>query len=223
MNVLSVVGLSLALMGCAGSPDPVFYALSSRPGQAVATQPLKIELRSPGLPGYLDRPHIVRRVTAERLDLAADERWGAPLDAMVGATLADDLAERLPSCVVYTETGALSAPADVRIEVAVSRFELTASGSVELAAEVAVRWTDPDATRLKRSVLRARPATVRTPDLVASMSGMLAELADAIAAVIHEGRPATADRSTAPAEPTDLAEPAPRGSVSPVLVPRPLP
>ncbi len=216
MNVRIVLGLSLALLGCAGSPDPVFYALSSRSGPTVSSPPLKIELRSPGLPGYLDRPHIVRRVTAERLGLAADERWGAPLDAMAGATLADDLSERLPGCVVYTETGALSATADVRIEVAVSRFELTASGSVELTAEVAVRWTDPDATRLKRYALRIRPATRTTPDLVGSMSGLLGQLADAIAAAIGEGRPALADRPVSSSEPPEP----PLLPVAPGAVPR---
>jgi uncharacterized protein len=190
VNLITLLALSLALAGCAGSPDPVFYALSPREGTVLASQPLKIEVRRPGLPGYLDRPHIVRRVTPERLELAADERWGAPLEAMVGGTLADNLAERLPSCMVYTEAGAVASPADVQVEVEVSRFELTADGSVKLLAEVAVHWTTPDGTRIERHALSARPSSRSTADLVRSMSGLLGLLSDTIAAIIQKGSPA---------------------------------
>jgi uncharacterized lipoprotein YmbA len=189
VKVLGRLGLALALAGCAGSPDPVFYALSSRQGAVQASQPLKIELRRPSLPGYLDRPHIVRRVTGERLELAADERWGAPLEAMVGGTLADDLAERLPSCIVFTEAGAVSSPADVRVEIEVSRFELTDDGSVKLLAEVAVHWTTPDGVRVERQALSAHPSSRSTADLVRSMSELLGLLSDAIASSIRKGPP----------------------------------
>src|SRR4051794_39326417 len=89
--------LALPAVSCASSPDPVFYTLSSQTGRMLASPASRIELRRVGMPGYLDRPHIVRRASAERLELAADERWGAPLDTMVSAALADDLALRLPS------------------------------------------------------------------------------------------------------------------------------
>src|SRR5215218_313443 len=133
-----IIGLGLAtlLMACAHSPEPTFFALSPQKGRLAQSAPaLKVELRRAALPGYLDRPHIVRRATAERLELDGDERWGAPLDEMVGATLAEDLAQRLPSCVVYTDGGAISSEPDVRVEVQLFRFERAASGDVELLAE----------------------------------------------------------------------------------------
>jgi uncharacterized protein len=197
-------------LSCAGSPDPIFYALSTRTGSALSSAPLKIELRNPGLPGYLDRPYIVRRVTAERLELAADERWGAPLDAMVGATLADDLSARLPNCVVFSEAGALSPAADVRVEIEISRFELTDNGSVELVAQVAARWASPDATRMERQTFSLRPTSHNTADLVASMSQVLGLLADAVAQTVRKGPPATVDPSAPPGAP-----------VAPLVVPLP--
>jgi len=194
--------LALPLLGCAGSPDPVFYALSSQNGRALASPPLRIEMRRAGLPGYLDRPHIVRRASAERLELAADERWGAPLDLMVSATLADDLGERLPTCVVFGESGSISSTADVRVEVEITRFELAADGVVQLHAGSAVRWsTGVDAVRLNRHSFSVRPASKSTAELVASMSRALAQLADAIAQTVLQGSPVPAidPRATPPA------------------------
>ncbi len=184
------VALAWLLSACAGSPDPVFYALSSQNGQPLQSPALRIEMRRAGLPGYLDRPHIVRRSSAERLELAADERWGAPLDAMVSATLADDLAERLPSCVVFSESGSISTTADVRVEVEIARFELDAAGSVQLQADSAVRWSvGTDAVRLQRHSFSVRPSSAKTPDLVAGMSRALSQLADAIAQTVLQGAP----------------------------------
>ena len=198
--------LALALTGCAGSPDPVFYALSSRAGSTVSGPALRIEMRNAGLPGYLDRPHIVRRASAERLELAADERWGAPLDAMVSATLADDLGERLPNSVVFTESGSISTTADVRVEVQVTRFELGLEGTVQLQAGVAVRWSNAsEAVRLTRHSISAQPASKSTADLVSAIG----ELSDAIAHTIQMGSPV-------PSEPA-AAEPS--APIVPVVVP----
>ena len=197
-----VLLLALSMVGCASSPDPVFYTLSSQTGRMLASSALRIEMRRVGLPGYLDRPHIVRRASAERLELAADERWGAPLDTMVSAALADDLAERLPSCVVFSESGSISTTADVRVEAEITRFELGADGAVQLQAGYAVRWNNgTDAVRLKRLAIQVRPASKSTADLVSSMSRALAQLADAVAQTVLQGSPTpTATETSLPAE-----------------------
>jgi hypothetical protein len=149
---------------------------------------LTIEVRRPGLPSYLDRPHIVKRVTFERLALDADERWGASLQEMLGTTLADDLSERLPDCAVYSEAGSISAPADARVEVELSRFELTEDGSVKLLAEVAVSWTNTTAIpRIDRYTLSVLPGSSRTADVVSSMSLVLGQLSDVIAKTVLRG------------------------------------
>jgi uncharacterized protein len=184
------LALLLPLAGCAGSPDPTFYALSSHPGRRLTSPAWRIELRRVAMPSYLDRPHVVRRASPERLELAADERWGAPLDALVGATLAEDLGERLPSCVVFSEASSISAPADVRIEVEITRFESAADGVVQLRAGSAVRWgTESDRVRLNRHTIDIRPSTKSTADLVSSLSRSLSQLADAVAQTVLEGPP----------------------------------
>ncbi|MEO6599131.1 MAG: PqiC family protein [Polyangiaceae bacterium] len=191
--------LALSMAACAGSPDPAFYALSSQNGRQLQGPALRIEMRRAGLPGYLDRPHIVRRASAERLALAADERWGAPLDAMVSATLGDDLAERLPNCVLFSEAGSISTAADVRVEVEVTHFELDADGAVHLKADAAVRWSaGKDAVRVKRHAITVQPSGKSTEELIASMSRALAQLADAIAQTIVEGPPPPSEEPAAP-------------------------
>jgi uncharacterized protein len=176
--------LAAMLAGCAHSPDQTFFALSAQAGTNVPSRPLKVELRRAGLPGYLDRPHIVRRATAERLELGGDERWGAPLDEMVGATLAENLSQRLPNCVVFSDAGAISATADVRVEVQLFRFERTADGEAVLLAEVAIHSTNERPDLIQRFAFHETPASGRTADVVTSLSRLLATLSDGIAPLI---------------------------------------
>jgi uncharacterized protein len=182
-------GLATLLMACAHSPEPTFFALSPQNGTLAPGAPaLKVELRRAALPGYLDRPHIVRRATAEQLELDGDERWGAPLDEMVGATLAEDLAQRLPTCVVYTDSGAISSEPDVRVEVQLFRFERAASGDVELRAEVAVHSAQPERSSTRRFSFTQRPASSRTSEIVSILSQLLGRLSDGITAmIVREG------------------------------------
>lgn len=171
------------LAGCAHSPEPTYFALSAQHGRSLPSRALKVELRRAGLPGYLDRPHIVHRATAERLELEGDERWGASLDEMVGATLAENLAQRLPSCAVYMEAGAISSVPDVQLEVQVFRFERTPQGTVELLAEVAVHQAAATPT-VQRFALSQKPDSRRTAAVVATMSELLGKLADGVAPLI---------------------------------------
>jgi uncharacterized lipoprotein YmbA len=186
------------LGGCAHSPEPTYFALSAQRGTSLPSAPLKVELRRAGLPGYLDRPHIVHRATAERLELEGDERWGGSLDDMVGATLAENLAQRLPSCAVYTESGAISSLPDIQLEVQLFRFERSSGGTVELLAEVALHQPSSKAQTVQRFALSQEPAGGRTADVVATMSQLLGQLADRIAPLITR---AAATTSATPANP----------------------
>lgn len=179
-----------AIGGCASSPEPQFYTLFPRGGNELPSEPLQVELRRPGLPGYLDRPQIVRHQQSEKLEFSANSRWGAPLQDMVGSILAENLAQRLPGSSVFTEAGAISAVPDALIELDLQRFELTSKGSVELIAQVAVHWPKTGATpRLDRYALSSPSQGVATEQLVTQMSGLLAGLADSIARSISAGAP----------------------------------
>lgn len=203
--------LPILLAGaCAFSPNPDFYSLYPQPTRAAtpdSQHPLKVQVRRPGLPGYLERPHIVRRIDAGRIELAGNDRWGSPLEDMVSTTLAKNLAQRLPKSSVFTEGGSISTRADVVVETELQRFELAESGDLELIAQVALHWRDtPERSDLRRYEFAETPASQRTADVVEEMSILLARLSDAIAQSLRE-------RPSAPAPPQreQSADPPPEG------------
>jgi uncharacterized lipoprotein YmbA len=183
----AALALVLALVGgCAHSPEPVFYALSVRPGAEHRTRPLVVELRRPSLPAYLDRQHIVRRATSERLDLGGDPHWAAPLDELTSNTLARDLTARLPNCFVLTEGRGIGANPDFVVELEISRFELDEHDKVALDALIAVRPnTSEQRPALERTHFDDAPLETGVAGTVAGMSAALARLADAIAANVE--------------------------------------
>jgi uncharacterized lipoprotein YmbA len=125
-----------------------------------------------------------------RLEFSGAERWGAPLDDLVASILTQDLGQRLPNARVYKESSAISASPDALVEVEIQRFELSANGSVELVAQVAVHWPEaPAQDQIEHYALRRATRNRSTEQLVAQMSGLLAELADSIARSLHDRSP----------------------------------
>lgn len=176
--------LAAVLVGCA-SPEPAYFTLAAVPGVARTGGPTLVELRRPGIAGYLDRPEIVRG-GEYRLRMAAGERWGEPFGDLFGRVLAEDLNRRLPGTTVFTSAGSISATADATVEVDVQRFDADGSGVITLAAQVAVSRVrrGPAVTR---AVRLQRPAGATTVELVAAMSGLVGEMAEVVAAMLRGG------------------------------------
>lgn len=174
---------ALAALSCASSPEPTFYALSAiEEAPQVREQALRVELRRAVVPGYLDRPQLVRRVSSQRLQLSSSERWGAPLQELVSGTLAENLSAQLPASEVYTENSTISSDADVVIDIELRRFELDAQGQVNLTAVVATQFLGPQPRTTRRDYkFLERPASSSADDVVATMSELLAQLSGAIA------------------------------------------
>ena len=184
----AAVLLVLGGAGCGSSAPATLYALSPESGAVLPSPFHSIRLRRPGIAGYLDRPEIVRRIADFRLRMVDTDRWGSPLDEMLGRVLAQDLQQRLPGTSVFTEDGAITADADVTIEVDVRRFDVGDSGEVNLVAEVAMEKPATHAPAGTRAVnLEELPTTAATPALVHAMSDLLGKLADQIAALLRDG------------------------------------
>src|SRR5574338_1112351 len=100
---LLALGLMAPLVaGCASSPPTNLYTLSPMGAPASETRlpgstPALVAIGPVTLPDYIDRPQIVTRQSAYRIELAAYEQWAAPLYDMLPRVLAEDLALRLPS------------------------------------------------------------------------------------------------------------------------------
>jgi uncharacterized lipoprotein YmbA len=186
--------LAVAAAGCGSSPPARFFALSPSPSRATADAPTDpppaplhtIRLRRPSIPGYLDRPEIVRSVIGYRVGVGSNERWGGPLDEMIGRVLAQDIEHRLPGSSVFTEDGAITAEADATVEVNVQRFEVGDGGDLILVVAVAVeRGGEHEAAATRSLQLDARPDGSTTSGMVAAMSRLLGQLANAIAAMLR--------------------------------------
>ncbi|HEX3771212.1 MAG TPA: PqiC family protein [Polyangiaceae bacterium] len=185
--VWAAIAITLA-GGCGSSPPSSFFALSpTSPAAAGSAQPgalHTVRIRRPALPGYLDRPEVVHRIAGYRLGVAANDRWGGPLDEMVGRVLAQDLEVRVPGVSAYTEDGAISAEADATVEVNIERFEADERGEMWLAADVAVErgLAHQGATRSVHLTSHSHGET--TAAIVAAMSDLLGQLSDQIAGML---------------------------------------
>ena len=150
--------------------------------------PRTVQLRRPGLAGYLDRPEIVRGGGPYRLDVAGTERWGEALGDLIGRVTAENLAARLPGATVFTEAGSITADPDATVELDVQRFDADASGQVVLLAQVSVqRGREREGASTRTLRLTAVPASAGTADLVAAMSRALGQLADEAAGMLRAG------------------------------------
>jgi len=191
-SVFSFV-LVMALGGCF-SPEPRFFTLERVVGTIVRTPPRVIEVRRPGLAGYLDRSSIVVKDSAYQLDVNSGTRWAEPLGDMIGRVLAQDLSQRLAGSTVFAESGGISANADLRVELDVQLFDRAGDGIVRLQGQLAIE----DGSGHRR--LSARPVALEAPapgtdatSLAAAMSALLGQTADQVAQEIALMREAEED------------------------------
>ncbi len=183
MRLWPAVMMGLGLAGCA-SPDPKLYTLAptdpAGAPAAAAAGPV-VELHRVDIPGYADRPEIVRSDADFRVHLAHNERWSAPLGDLVQSVLTADLARRLPGAVVYSDTGAIQAPATRIVAVDIARLDSDGAGQVVLEAQFSVAGAEEGGPAVTRSVRLTAPiASGETADYAAALSTALGELADAI-------------------------------------------
>ena len=179
-----VLVLAALLLASCRSPEPSYYTLAPAPGLARSGAPKLVELRRPGIAGYLDRPEIVRSNTDYRLQINGGERWAEPFGDMTARVLAEDLQRRLPGTSVFTSSGAISAETGAKVELDLQRFNADPSGQVQLLAQVAITrgGGNPRARTIR---VTTRPAGPSTADYVAALSQALGQAADQIATLLR--------------------------------------
>ena len=191
--LLIALAAVLALAGgCSSAPVTRSYLLSATaPAPAeMAAKPVAVVVKDLTLPQYLDRSQIVTRGSGHRILVVENELWAGNLHQDMLRVLVENLGRLLASERVVAGPNALRLQPDFRVEVDVLRFERGVDGRVELAA----RWW---LTRGSEDLLLASPTqTLYGPPLgegatyealVASMSAVYGELAQAIARSIQAG------------------------------------
>lgn len=173
------------LAGCGQTEQARLYTLSriadvemmqaSDPQLSVAVGPVT-------LPSYLDRPQIVVRQSANRLELSEFDRWAEPLGATVPRILAANLGNLLATERVYALPQSRRRSTDLSVAVDISQFEPDAAGFASLVARWEIFAADERRPLDEGKMVAQRGAVPGDYEaMVASLSALLAELSEELA------------------------------------------
>lgn len=185
-RLLLTLLFALLLIGCAGtSPHTHFYALqtAAAPLKVASMPELSLGLGPVVLPDTLDRPQIVSRNAAYRLELAEFHRWAGDLNANLSRLVVVRLMGALGTDRVFLHPWARHRKLDYQARVDVLRFDGTLGGDAKLAGT----WTllDGDGRRelyLEAFAIKGSVSGSEHRDMVATLSALVVQLADRIAA-----------------------------------------
>ncbi len=182
--LIAVLALAFAavLSGCGSSPPTRFYTVDTLPPSVPAPYagpPVRVDQIK--IPSVLDRPEIVSEYAAGQLKVDDFNHWGAPLGQLLRASLAADLAARVPAPAVVPAEGPRPA-GTIGLSV-----DILAVGTGAGGMTMDVVWTETrpsgDATGRPTSVVYG--ARLSAPDSAATPAGyaeglsrMIGELAD---------------------------------------------
>lgn len=183
-----VAALLLGLSACGSSQAVRFYTLTSLKNVEIPAANAAAERRGILAVGpveiadYLDRPQIIRRDGATNIALLENDRWAGSLQRDLARVLIDNLGILLGPEGYLVLPWEVTARADSRVQVSVTRLERTDQQTVVLEA----LWTLLGKER--GDILAAGREVIAEPDsggaegTVEAMSRALAELSRRIAA-----------------------------------------
>lgn len=184
---VAIALLTLAAAGCANGANPTrYYVLSPAKAPAV-TRPvaagqrdLRVGIRRVELPRHVERPQIVTRTSANRLEVSEFRQWGAPLRHAVPVMLAENIAPLVPTDQIAVFPWGRGFVPDVQIVVELSQFEGTLGGDAVLAARWRILGGSGDETTSGVSRIRDAAGT-DYESLVAAYSRLIGALSRDIA------------------------------------------
>ncbi|MEQ8660167.1 MAG: PqiC family protein [Gammaproteobacteria bacterium] len=178
---------ALLLGGCARAPAPTLYLLDSprEPVPPAADAGPVIGLAPLDLPSYLDRPQIVARAGAHRIDASEQHLWAEPLARGAARVLTASLSAALGSNRVYRLPRRHPLALDWRVEIDIDRFD----GALDQTVTLAARWSlfraaERDARLTRVTHLDEAVTAPGHAGLVAAQTAALRRLGETIAAAI---------------------------------------
>lgn len=185
LELIVLAMLAAAIAGCSRTASARYYSLEATAAPVGANPSRTSVMVGPvSVPASVDRPEIVARAAANRVEVDEFNRWDAPLEDAIARAVAGDLAAQLGSPDVAVAPMANFNP-DYSVIVNVQRFESSPGKSALVDAVWTVRST---ATGEVRS---GRTTAIETPDgsgydaLAAAHSGALAVVSRDIANAIE--------------------------------------
>jgi hypothetical protein len=179
-RVLLPGAAALLLAGCAGPPLTV-YTLNV-PSSPAESAPLGsgvvIQIVRVAVPDELDSQDIVYR-NGDILHRSQIGRWASRMSLGITDRLTERLAARRPDALVTDQPRADAAT--YRVQINISRLDVTAAGSATLEADWTIVPRDPAKPVLRDRVRLTASGSVATDqDVVALVGGLLDRLAAAI-------------------------------------------
>jgi len=179
MKRVTILVMSLLVAACGRSAEPDYYTLAPVDG-ALGTAAFLIKVQRPSVPGYLDRPDIVRQGDAYHVQIDESQQWAQPFDVMIEGILAADLRQRLPKCTVMTESGAEIGDPRFLVQLDIQTFNTVSGDKVELKGLLTI-VDKTGALPMKSEPIDVTSEGGRSIDSLASgMSGLVGNLADEI-------------------------------------------
>lgn len=193
-SLLAFLGGLLLLAGCARTPPVSYYQLS--PLEAARAAPaageagkMVLGIGPVRLPEYLDRPQLVTRRTANRLQLADSHRWAEPLGENLPRVMGENLSALLGTERILLHPWPASKGADYQLLVEVLHFENESDGAARLVARWSVKGKDGGMVLPERRSSYLVPAASRDQEgLVAALNQALGSFCREIAQALTELR-----------------------------------
>lgn len=182
--------LIAALAGCAGSPETHFYTLTAAVAaehtDAVGAAAYSVAVGPISLPEVVDRPHLVLRLYANRVQISEQHRWAGSLESDIARVIAENLSRLLgsPRVAVYDQNASLNA--DYRVFVDIQRFESVLGRTAIIEALWTVRHASGGNTDAGRAVASETVQGDSYDALVAAHGRALARISREIAAAVSQ-------------------------------------
>lgn len=141
---MPVLAAAMMILAACGSPPATRYLIEAAPSTEQAPVRLRvstIEMRDVSLPAYGEGSQILREGSAGVLFPIRGAEWADGSSAAITGELARRLDQR-STATVAAEPWPLADPADLRLEVRLSRVVARADGRFQLAGQFAVSAPD---------------------------------------------------------------------------------
>ena len=189
---MTALCLSVALLaGCSSSPRATFYTLNVAATNETPPPPLNsVAIGAITLPNLLDRPQLVVRTSANRVDILETHRWAESPKSEIPRIIAADLGILLKPARVSTYPQNAGLDADYRVLLDIQRFEMTVGEGVGLEVLWSVRRSNGGVPKTGRTVVSEPVGAAGYDALVAAQSRALAAVSRDLAQALREGAPA---------------------------------
>jgi uncharacterized lipoprotein YmbA len=129
-----------ALAGCTTTPPPTFYQLEEPASTQLSglNRGIAIGIGPVNMAAYLDRPQIVTRAAAHKLQLSEANVWAEPLKESIIRVIGVNLSNMLQTTRIFRfPLRDRTIPLAYRVSLGIPRFDGKLGGDVQLVA----RWT----------------------------------------------------------------------------------